>query len=166
MSKRLILLRHAEALHTPLGAKDFDRSLSENGIREIKDLIYFFIQKKINPDFIIASSSKRTTQTAKIIAQGISLKEENIILKKHLYNSTAAEIENVINTSQVPQNIQTLLLIAHNPGISELASELLSQQNFIHLPPCGMMAFSVEIDNWKDSLFSKAELLFKKFPNI
>lgn len=166
MSKQLILLRHAEALPSLFGENDFDRPLSENGIKETKNLMQFFIGKGIKPELIIASSAKRTTQTAKIVASSLALNEENIILEKSLYNSTAKKIENVINTSQINKNIQTLLLIAHNPSISELASELLSQPTVIHLPPCGMMIFSVKIDNWTDYLFNKTELLFKKFPNI
>lgn len=166
VNKKVILLRHAEALNSQFGQKDFDRPLSENGINEVKSLTPFFIENSIVPDLILASSAMRTSQTAKIIADALSINEEKIIFEKSLYNSTAKKIEQVINTSNIEKHFQTLLIIAHNPGISELATELLSKPTIIHLPPCGMMAFILEIDNWTDYLFKKTELIFKKLPNI
>lgn len=164
MRKTLILLRHAEALDNNFGETDFERVLSKKGINDIHQMASFFIENQLMPDLIMASSAIRTTQTAKTLAKLIGLQEDRIILKKSLYNSSAQQISDEINSVELPHTVQTLLLIAHNPGISELASERLPLPTFIHLPPCGMMAFRLKIENWTDYPFGKAELLLQQFP--
>ena len=163
-NKTLILLRHAEALDNNFEQTDYERVLSKKGIHDIHQLASFFIENKLMPDYILASSAIRTTQTANILVKSIGVDNNLIVLKKSLYNSSAQQIFEEICSTEIPNSVQTLLLIAHNPGISELASELLPLPTFTHLPPCGMMAFRLKIENWTDYPFGKAELLLQQFP--
>lgn len=164
MSKNLIIMRHAEALDNSFGSPDYDRILSKKGIQDIKEISKSLIAHHLQPELIIASSAKRTTQTAQILAESINFKEENIRFKKSLYNSTAQQILSEICSTEIPEAVQTLLVIAHNPGISELAIELVSLPTFINLPPCGIMAFRLSIENWTEYPFNQTEILLQQFP--
>jgi len=164
LSKTLIILRHAEALGNKAGQSDFDRPLSEKGKEDVAHLANFLQENEIKAELILASSAKRTAQTAAILAQCLNIEEENIFYKKSLYNRSAAEIDASIRFSDIPNETESVILIAHNPGISEFAAKVRHLPTFINLPPCGMMVIRAGIKDWTDFTIENTEFLFQKFP--
>ena len=45
----------------------------------------------------------------------------------------------------------SVMVVAHDPGISELAS-LLSNDGILHMPTCAVARFVWEVDSWSDAI--------------
>jgi phosphohistidine phosphatase len=136
--KTLILVRHAEANASKGNQLDFDRSLSVNGenqAHEMRRHLHAF--SSVN---ILSSSSVRTTETAKILNQDWN---QGIAYFKELYNASADEILFCIQSQSTLQN---LVIIAHNPGISQLYYELTGDWNAFS--PCSFGIIETPVEHW------------------
>lgn len=153
--KTLYLLRHAhtEPAAPPL-MSDHERILSPKGIRDAEKLAQFMKQENIFPDFVISSSAVRTLQTARTVF-GKLLKEEGLKIETHfareLYQAPAdALLEKIRATSD---DVSALLVVAHNPGIADLA-QFLSRNTLadhtLDYKPCTMTWLTADINNWRD----------------
>lgn len=110
---RIYLIRHGEAEQNK---DDFQRKLTSRGIEEI-NTVKHILQSRENLT-IWVSSARRTTETYKIL----NLKTEATFYE-HLYLATLQELLKTIWSNKVDSD---LLIIGHNPGLSQLASYLLS----------------------------------------
>ena len=116
---QLLLMRHAQAL--PISAEgmpDVKRPLTQQGIHQAKQMRALFREHHLVPDQILCSSSLRTQETA----HHLGYASTQITPNKELYGALASEILSLINS--IPSHIKTLLVVAHNPSISQLASRL------------------------------------------
>ena len=76
--KRLTLVRHAHAKVQAPPVTDFERPLSRRGKSEAKATAGQLLQQELIPDLLVASPSKRTLQTAQILAQRLQLPERHL----------------------------------------------------------------------------------------
>ncbi len=116
----LYAMRHAKSSWDFPNLDDHDRPLNKRGVNSAKLICEFFIKKKIKFDLVYCSSSKRTMQTLNILSKKINFKK--IIHKKALYHASADEIIHILK--QTGNNYKTLLLINHEPSMSELISQI------------------------------------------
>ena len=121
--KRLILLRHAKTEATNRGG-DHARELVQRG-RDDAALICAFLQShELLPDHVLCSDAARTRQTLASVQPALASNAE-VAFSSRLY---LAEAETLIHEIwSVPDSIQTLLLIGHNPGLHELAYGMTGQ---------------------------------------
>src|SRR5258708_1357980 len=120
--KTLYLVRHAKSGKDWPNLPDFDRPLNEKGYQDSHLIGEKLFEKKIPADkypslFFISSPAIRALTTALIIARSIKYSEENIILKRELYDSTVEELLEII--SQADNQANSLMLFGHNPTFSE-----------------------------------------------
>ena len=116
-NKKIMLLRHAEALNTTFSVNDFNRSLSHSGQQQAKSIGQKIHQHVTSPISVACSTAVRTRQTLEAL-------NINNIFDVHyyesLYNGDLTDyLEVITKASNFP-----LLLIGHNPVISELATIL------------------------------------------
>ena len=114
-SKTLYLLRHADAIESEHGAIDLERELTETGRAQCEHISA--TMKDISFDTILCSTARRTTQTAEL-----ALPEKKIQKLRQLYNASAANILAQI-AENVPSRAKKILIIAHNPGLSDLTRQ-------------------------------------------
>jgi phosphohistidine phosphatase len=101
------------------------------------------------PDFVLSSSSVRTLQTMRIVFAGL-LREEGLKIASHvdraLYLAPASIIQRQVEWME--DRVNNLLVIAHNPGVGELAQYLgCARRDF----PTGALAvFRSDVEHWKD----------------
>jgi phosphohistidine phosphatase len=108
---RIFILRHAKASdHT---TNDHDRPLTEIGQRQAHILGQWVREQNVLFDAVFTSSSLRTVQTA----ANLDLPTGYTIVPR-LYSASAQIIAAVIRESGL--DFGTLLVIAHNPGVSDL----------------------------------------------
>ena len=129
--KTLCLMRHAEA---EKGGDDHARPLTAHGISQARKAAQWLQEQGIRPDFIISSDAVRTRQTADIIGP-------NPQLTRDLYLAEAQTIFDLI-----PQDFETVLIMAHNPGIYELALRLAGKngEELLGMPTATIAVFSQE----------------------
>ena len=108
---RLVLMRHSKSDYPP-GVTDDGRPLSQRGRRDAAALGRFladsgFLGEKTR---VIVSSAKRTQETWEIAGGG-----NGKITEPRLYEATTETILDVIQST--PNEVWTLIVLAHNPGI-------------------------------------------------
>ena len=126
----IYLLRHAESPMSSL-IDDHSRPLSDTGKEDASTLAKYICDNKICFDLTLCSTSDRTKETLTIIKDRSidSFREINYL--DELYNASKDKILEVISR----RTNQSILVVGHNPGISELISDFagLDESSF---PPC------------------------------
>jgi len=115
---QLLLLRHADAL--PRASTDDARPLSAKGTQQAQRVARFCKERGLQPDLILASPFLRTEQTARIVAEALGAE---LILCAFLASGMmpAAALEEL----HAYQRFDCVLLVGHEPDLSELGGALL-----------------------------------------
>jgi phosphohistidine phosphatase len=164
MSKTIILARHATAGDRRPNETDFKRPLLEQGRMEAAKMSGWLRSKIKKPNYILSSPAVRAQQTADIFALNTRLAPAKIIFEPALYNASADMLADAIRQSSLPESADTLLVIAHNPGISQLAIQCAADLALGHLPPCGMVLLNAGIRSWADFDVRHCSLLSLELP--
>lgn len=146
--KRLILIRHAKSSWANPLQSDFDRPLNDRGLHDAPMMGARLKKAGVRTDLIIASTAKRAAQTAIGVAKKIGYPEEKILWREDLYHCIPSVFEEVI--SEVDNAVQTLLVVAHNPGISEFAAALDNTRSVHHMATCAIAGFDFGSDHWSE----------------
>jgi phosphohistidine phosphatase len=119
--KTLWLLRHAKASAGGDGLADRDRPLNGRG-RENAELVGRHLAARgAHFDLVLCSSSLRTRETADLVAKGFGAPLP-IEFEDALYLASERDLRERIQ--DVSDDVASLVLIGHNPGIAELALQL------------------------------------------
>jgi phosphohistidine phosphatase len=119
--KRLYLLRHAKSSWDDPTLADHDRPLAPRGRRAVKVMAKHLRRKGIAPQLVLCSPSRRTRQTLTRIAPAVG-KSAEVQIRSELYAASAAELLEVLR--QVPDGVESVMLIGHHRGIQDLALSL------------------------------------------
>jgi phosphohistidine phosphatase len=132
MSRTLYLLRHANAL---AGSSEFDidRPLSEEGLAQCARLSSHI--GDLTFARILCSPARRTLETLHKV-----VKQPRGDVKDEFYNATQVTLLRAIQATD--DSFTSLLIVAHNPGISDLARTL-GLPSVKTFPPCAFASFSV-----------------------
>jgi phosphohistidine phosphatase len=135
----LTLLRHGAASFEFQGSNDLQRPLSKTGITEAKLMASPIAKLKPIPDAIITSNAIRTMSTAKLITEENDWYSLPLINDSELY---LASLETLIKKIQKSsKTTKHLLLINHNPGLSDLANYLIP--SFVtFMPTCSYLSIN------------------------
>lgn len=123
--KTLLLMRHAKSSWDNSRLTDYERPLNERGRRDAPRMGRLLRHEGLTPDLIIASSAKRAATTAELVALELAL-DSDIHYTEMLY--LADPDAYIRQARQVGDNIETLLMVGHNPGIQELVEQLTDQE--------------------------------------
>ncbi len=129
--KRLILIRHAEAEIVDITSGDSDkvRNLTKLGHDEAASTGSFVASKLLTGKCkILASPATRTLQTSEIISG--ALEDHSKEITEILYRGPVGEILEII--LQQDEDIQTLIVIGHNPYIYQIALTLAEEVDGNH----------------------------------
>jgi phosphohistidine phosphatase len=119
--KRLYLLRHAKSSWDEPTLVDHERPLAPRGRRAVKVMAKHLRREGIAPQLVLCSSSRRTRQTLTRIAPGLG-KSADVQIRSKLYAASAPELLEVLR--EVPDGVESVMVIGHNPGIQDLALSL------------------------------------------
>ncbi len=142
--KTLLLLRHAKSSWKDQGLDDHDRPLNKRGKREAPRMGQLLKDEGLLPQFIVSSSAKRAWRTAECVAIHSGYRGESRVTSE-LYAAPAERIREVIQTT--PDNVERLLLVAHNPGLEELLEPLVGV--YTPLSSAALALVELEIDSWR-----------------
>ena len=164
MKRTLVLIRHAKSDWNIIDQPDFERTLNERGKSDAPMMGQRLLAKNIIPDLIISSSAKRASKTAKLIAKELNYEKDNIQQFDKLYHAPPLKFEEVITTDISDDTLKTVFIVAHNPGITQYAHELLQHLPIPDLPTCGMVGITFDAEHWSDFTTAKHQLLFVDYP--
>ena len=145
MIKKLLLVRHASSEYAGLGAKDIDRNLNDQGIQQAHSMATYIKDKGVCPDLLIVSPALRTKKTALFFVDSFGIGENKIKLVDDVYEAEPETLLEIIRN--VGNEIDTLMLVGHNPSIA-LLSSYLSNEVVEQVPTCGIVDLMFEVDGW------------------
>jgi phosphohistidine phosphatase len=111
--RSLVLLRHAKSAY-PTGVPDHDRPLADRGVREAALAGDWLRANLPSIDAVLCSTATRARET--LARSGIDAPVEYL---DRLYGATPGTVIEEIN--QVSDDVSTLLVVGHEPTISEVA---------------------------------------------
>lgn len=145
---RLSLVRHAQAENARPQQGDWDRELEPRGRREAIEMGRRLVQRGTPPQRILASPAARTLQTARLLAGELGLDERLIQPQEGLYLASARRILDITRT--IGAEARHLMIVGHNPGISEFACQLSSERGIEDLPTCAVCTLHFELRSWSE----------------
>jgi len=145
--KKLFLLRHAHSINS---LPDFNRELSVVGIEKCKDISVILSSYADNINYILSSSSVRTSQTIEY-----SLPDKKVNYSDDCYNATAEEL--LLKLQEISNKYDFILLVSHNPAISELVSILSGEA--LSFSPGSLALFDCDIEFWDELGFLNTKLI-------
>ena len=116
---RLMLFRHAKSAY-PAGVEDHERPLAERGEKAAPVIGRYMADQRLVPDLAVVSTARRAQQTWALAAEALG----KVIRRRdeaRIYEAPAALVEVI---RQTPSGVGTLLLVGHNPGLQDLALDL------------------------------------------
>ena len=158
--KTLFLMRHAHACTPEMVMLDATRDLTDKGIEKASSMGEFLQAKHSEIQAIISSSAKRAVRTAEQVANVIGYDINQIHTEEIIYKADAEDLENVIE--HFPEELDTILLVAHNPSITELAHNL-GATDIENMSPGTIVAFSFSVQHWFEVSADKSKLLFVEY---
>jgi phosphohistidine phosphatase len=149
---RLLLLRHAKTERAEPGERDRDRKLMPRGESDAQLIGTYMVQHALLPDLVVLSPATRTVQTWSRIAAALS-GVPRVTQDERIYNASAETLADVIREGG--GDAPTLLLIGHNPGMHDLAVELIGSGDVAaredlkeRLPTSGLIVIDFAFDDW------------------
>ncbi len=124
IERTLILLRHAKSDWAGT-SPDAERPLSERGLSQAPLAGQWLAEHIDAIDLALVSPAQRTRETWQLVAAQLS-PVPPARFDDRIYAASVDELLDVVTT--VPDDVRTLLLIGHNPGMEQLASLLAREE--------------------------------------
>jgi phosphohistidine phosphatase len=150
--RTLLLMRHAKSSWERPDLADLDRPLAPRG-RESAPLIARYIkQSRWQPDLVLCSPAARVRETWQLMAPVLG----GTVACKTLRTIYPGAPSRLLETLQrAADEVATLMLIGHNPGLGHLASDLCGRGPKQALerirgkfPTAALAVIEFDIDHW------------------
>jgi len=120
-ARTLLLLRHAKSSWSEPGLSDHDRPLAPRGRRAAGLIAAHLRAAEIRPALVLCSSARRTRDTLAVLRASLDETTE-VRIEERLYGAGGTEILALLRT--IDEAVPTVMVIAHNPGLEDLALAL------------------------------------------
>ena len=152
---KLYLVQHAKA-----ASKDIDpeRSLTEEGLRDIQKVVAFIKPLNLSVDYLWHSGKKRAQQTAECLAEVITINKEHTARDGLAPNDDVKSIENQIMLLK-----QDTMIVGHLPFLSKLASILVTGRDSsetVAFRNSGIVCLNYNDNRWQLDWIIIPEILF------
>jgi phosphohistidine phosphatase len=144
--KRLTLMRHADAQWKDPDVADFARPLNRRGNNEAEAIARRLGELQLIPDLIIVSPARRAAQTAETVARELTLLPRSLRYEEGLYLAGAEEILKLVRG--IGPLVPHLMIVGHNPGISEAANILAPSPEMSGLATAAFCSITFDVGLW------------------
>lgn len=146
--KKLLLLRHGNAISRIGNMTDFDRPLDTTGKNQISNITNKLREQRQLPDHIISSAAVRALSSAGIIQNKESI--ITILETEILYSADIFEYIDILGSQN--NSFKSIMLVAHNPTISGFISKLTGKHTGMGTGNLCML--ELDIEKWSDLGFN------------
>jgi phosphohistidine phosphatase len=157
--KKLLLIRHAKA-EQGTNTADFERALTESGIKDATIMAQRLVAKGYKPGLIIASPALRTHTTANIFSE--HLLSHEVETDKKIYDASENTLLHIINN--LPDDRDFIAIVGHNPGISQILYYLTGKVKDV--PTCAVAVIAFDEDQWKALSMEMGDLVYYDEPKM
>ncbi|HSC07855.1 MAG TPA: histidine phosphatase family protein [Steroidobacteraceae bacterium] len=152
--RRLTLVRHAKSDWKNSDLKDFDRPLNRRGQKEAPQMAELLAAQQVRVDLLLTSPAVRALETARLFARALNYPPRRLKSDERLYLAQPKEILEVVRG--IGSRVRHLMLVGHNPGLSEFAQALSNDSELGELPTSAVYAVDLDIRSWGDAKFGDA----------
>lgn len=141
MSKLLVIMRHG---HAEMAEEDFERPLSSQGRAAAACVGELLVKQGLSPHLVLCSSAPRAATTAEELC-GQFPQSPPLVQRKDLYLASSLSTLQVLQA--LNDRLKTVVLVGHNPGVSELAQLLLGRP--VEFSPAQYICQPLSIHHWQ-----------------
>jgi phosphohistidine phosphatase len=158
---RLCLLRHAKSSWDEPDLADRLRPLAPRGVRAVGAMARHLRATAVAPDLVLCSPARRAVQTWEGVSPGVPA-GTRVEIDEAIYHADADEL--LARLREVPSVIGSVLLVGHNPGLQDLAIDLVRsgdtglRERLMTKFPTGALATLEVPQNWHDLSWRTATL--------
>jgi phosphohistidine phosphatase len=143
--KTLLILRHAKA-QPDAPAGDHARELTERGHRNAAAMGAYIHNLTGTPDAIITSDATRALQTAEIVATAVNFASP-LTVEPRIYTADVDTLLALVRS--ILDEVDTAIIVGHNPGFEELAEALAGNHDEgVRLPTAGLALLEFDVERW------------------
>lgn len=155
--KTVYLLRHARSDWPRHISRDFDRPLSAQGERDVSELGGRLGQRgMVVPDLILSSPALRARHTAELLAPALGSNAGSLRFDQQLYLAGSDRLLQILR--QLNDELDSVMLVAHNPALTDLCNNLCESSRVDHIPSCGLIELALPAEYWADVAGGSARL--------
>ncbi len=141
--KTLLLMRHAKSSWSDESLPDHDRPLNDRGLRDAPNMAKWLAKTLQTPELIISSTATRARSTAEQMLESRHI-DCPLLIDRRLYHASGHEMTEVAR--EVDNEVDCLMLIAHNPGMQQFASSF--GDGYFLFPTAAVAVIELPIDDW------------------
>ncbi|WP_157231180.1 SixA phosphatase family protein [Kiloniella laminariae] len=168
--KTIFITRHASTRSAQRGQEDIDRELTRKGETEAAWLGEHLRVHNDIPSLILVSAANRARETAILIRETL-MPELPIQTEDQLYLAPSAQILKTLHS--LPEDINSVLLVGHNPGLSDFLLKATNQSGlntetrnrlYRGLPPAALARLTSTAREWTDILQNNTRIEQISYP--
>jgi phosphohistidine phosphatase len=143
--KTVLLMRHAKSSWKDHKLKDIKRPLTKRGKSDAPFMGQILADKELVPQMILCSTALRARMTAEMVVEKCGYTGEITYIDSFYLAEPAVYAEALCS---LPDEIERVLLIGHNPGMEGLVQILSGQVEA--LPTSAIAYLSLPVDHWNE----------------
>jgi phosphohistidine phosphatase len=155
--KKLVIIRHAKATHET-GYIDFERPLTPNGMHDAAIMAGRLKENGQVPQMLVSSPALRTISTANIFSQHLNIPAAEEI--KGIYEADVDDLVEIV--SELPDNIDCIGLVGHNPGLGQLLYYFSGAAQDV--PTCAVAVIEFDTSVWASLKANSGKLIYYDYP--
>lgn len=159
--KTLFLMRHAKSSWDDASLDDFSRPLNARGLRDAPLMGALLRRQGAVPELVVSSPAVRALSTVCLTAEAMGYPQERILTDTRLYDASAQEMLHVVR--QWSDSATTALLVAHNPGLTNLV-RLLAGSGPDNVPTAGIVGIECNVERWSELQTNAGKLRMFEYP--
>jgi phosphohistidine phosphatase len=160
--KSLYLLRHAKSSWSEPGLDDRQRPLNQRGMADAPMMGERLLARGESIDAVVSSPALRAQTTAELFSRAGGYAAADIAIDPDLYFLGSGSIEGVIRAQD--DRLQAVMLVFHNPDITEFANSIDYAFQVDNIPTCGLVRLSCDIVRWSDWSRDHTNIDYFDFP--
>ena len=159
--RTLTLIRHAKSSWDYPELGDFERPLNPRGRRDAPAMAQRLLRLPPRPDLLVSSPALRALTTARLFADVLGFKPEDVVVNTKIYEATPHTLVQIAQSFD--DGLRHVMLFGHNPGISHCA-HLLADCTFDEMPTCAAARIELAAKSWSDVGAGSGRLVHYTFP--
>lgn len=163
--RTLLVLRHAKSSWNDDSLDDHERPLAPRGRRAAPAMGRWLSEHAPRPDLVLCSDAVRAAQTWDLVASELPPPTPEVTHTRAVYLASPGRLLDMV--AAVRDDVGTLLLVGHNPGLHQLTVSLAADRGEpdalnrlqAKLPTGALVHLECDIANWASTEASPWRLL-------
>ncbi|MCB1685880.1 MAG: histidine phosphatase family protein [Pseudomonadales bacterium] len=160
---KIWLHRHAKSSWGNPGQRDFDRPLNKRGSRDAIEMGRWLAAQSDRATWLWTSDAARALATARVVQAAFDIDDDHTVAVHELYLAPPEVLLAVLR--RTPAEVESVALVAHNPGITETLNLLAGVAVTANLPTFGTARLDFDGD-WAHLGFGRCDIDLVTAPKL